>query len=67
MTFKEYIDKRPERYDEHGDFIRLAKANSDLPDVSSWGELKSHMARSGAPSHVVDAGERIWLGEIGQS
>jgi hypothetical protein len=60
MTFKEYINKRPERADVQGDFMRLAKANSDLPEVTSWGELKAHMARSGAPLHVVDAGERVW-------
>ena len=60
MTFKDYINKRLPTYDEQGDFTRLAKASSDLPDVTSWRELKSHMERSGAPSHVVDAGERVW-------
>ena len=60
MTFKDYIHSRPPRYDEQGDFIRLAKANSALPDVASWRELKSHMEASGTPSRVVDAGERVW-------
>ena len=60
MTFREYISKRPPRYDEQGDFIRLAKANAALPDVASWRELKSHMEASGAPSRVMDAGERVW-------
>ncbi len=60
MTFKDYISKRPPRYDQQGDFIRLAKANSALPDVSSWRELRSHMEQSGAPSLVVEAGERVW-------
>ena len=60
MTFKEYINKRPPTYDEQGDFVRLAKANGDLPDVTSWKELKAHMEQSGAPSHVIAAGELVW-------
>ena len=60
MTFKDYINKRSPTYDEQGDFIRLANARDDLPDVTSWSELKSHMERSGTPSHIVDAGELVW-------
>ena len=60
MTFKDYINKRSPTYDEQGDFMRLANASDDLPDVTSWSELKSHMERSGAPSHIVDAGELVW-------
>ena len=60
MTFKEYIEKRPPKYDAQGDFVRMAKSNGDLPDVTSWRELKSHMERSGAPSHVIAAGELVW-------
>ncbi len=60
MTFKDYINKRTPTYDEQGDFVRLAKASGDLPDFTSWRELKSHMERSGAPSHVVAAGELVW-------
>lgn len=60
MTFKDYINKRPPTYDEQGDFVRLAKASGDQPDVTSWSELKSHMERSGTPSHIVDAGELVW-------
>ena len=60
MTFKDYINKRTPTFDEQGDFIRLANARDDLPDVTSWGELKSHMERSGAPFHIVDAGELVW-------
>jgi hypothetical protein len=60
MTFKEYITTRSPKYDEQGDFIRLAKANSALPDVTSWWEMRSHMEASGTPPHVVHAGERVW-------
>jgi hypothetical protein len=60
MTFKEYINTRSPKYDEQGDFIRLAKANRALPDGTSWREMSSHMEASGTPSHVVNAGERVW-------
>ncbi len=60
MTFKDYINKRSPTYDEQGDFVRLAKASVGLPDVTSWSELKSHMERSRAPSHVIAAGELVW-------
>ena len=60
MTFKDYINKRPPTYDEQGIFVRLANASDDLPDVTSWSELKSHMERRGTPSHIVDAGELVW-------
>ncbi len=60
MTFKEYIRKRPPKYDVQGDFVRMAKANSELPDVTSWRELKAHMEKSGTPSHVIEAGELVW-------
>jgi hypothetical protein len=60
MTFKEYIEKRPPKYDAQGDFVRMAKSNGDLPDVTSWRELKSHMEKSGTPSQVLEAGEAVW-------
>ena len=60
MTFKEYITNRPARADLRGDFLRLAKANSALPEVTSWGELRAHMQHSGTPSHIVEAGEQVW-------
>ena len=60
MTFKDYINKRSTTYDEQGDFVRLAKASGDLPDVTSWRELKSHMEKSGTPSQVLEAGEAVW-------
>ena len=60
MTFKDYINKRPPTYNEQGDFVRRAHASGDLSDATSWGELKSHMERSGAPSHIVDARELVW-------
>ncbi len=37
----------------------LAKANSALPGVASWRELMSQLEESGAPSRMVDAGERV--------
>ena len=61
MTFKEYLSTRPVRYDTQGDFVRLARADGDSLDASSWDELRTHMERSGTPSQVVDAGKRVWL------
>ena len=60
MTFKDYVTSRPARADLRGDFLRLARANSALSQVTSWGELRAHMQHSGTPSHIVEAGEQVW-------
>jgi len=60
MTFKDYITSRPARADLRGDFLRLARANRALSEVTSWHELRAHMQQSGTPFHVLAAGEQVW-------
>ena len=45
------------------DFVDFAKdpdRDPELPDPTSWEELKSHLVRPNAPRHAIDSAEHIW-------
>ena len=44
MTFKEFLSKQKAGSDERGDFLCLAKADTDFPDVGTWGEFYTYFA-----------------------
>jgi len=60
MTFKEYLDQRKAGYDPEGDFVRVARADPQLRDASSWAELKSCLQARQVSFHVMDAGQLAW-------
>ncbi len=60
MTFKDYLGLRRAGFDAEGDFMRLAKADPDLPEVTSWTELHAYMEARGTPALVLAAGPDVW-------
>ncbi len=60
MTFKQYLSQRKAGYDAAGDFVRLARADSRMPDVPTWDELKSYMQGRRESYMAMEAGELVW-------
>ena len=60
MTFKDYIARRKAGYDDMGDFLRLARADSSLPEVAIWPEMKAYLEAKGLSHKIIEGGERAW-------
>jgi hypothetical protein len=60
MTFKEYLANRQVRDNIQGDFVKDARLDSRLPDVTTWAELKSYLVRSGAVPGAIEAAQLVW-------
>ena len=60
MTFNEYLAKRRPSYDARGDFVRLALADSSMPDVNSWIELRQYLDARGTPQGLIEAAQTLW-------
>ena len=63
MTFKEYIATRRAADTPAGDFTEDARRDCDLPDVTSWEELRRYIERKvGGPVRdaVVAAAREVW-------
>lgn len=59
VTFKEFIARQTIPYDAQDDFLRLAKADPDLPTIGTWGELSAYLERRRSFDAVV-AGRAVW-------
>jgi len=59
MTFGEYISNAVARCDERGDFIRLAR-QAQLPEVSSFQELRSHLNQHPHLWRWIETGREVW-------
>lgn len=62
MSFPKYIGKRRITDTPAGDFVKDARADKELPDVKSWGELKIYLGRKGACLEAIDAARSVWRG-----
>ncbi|MFT4149541.1 MAG: hypothetical protein QM656_05030 [Paracoccaceae bacterium] len=60
MTFKEYLTRRQTRDNIQGDFVRDAKSDLTMPDVTTWAELKRHLLRRNACDGALEAVELVW-------
>lgn len=60
MTFSEYLASCPARYDAEGDFVRLARGDSAMPDTDSWDVVKAHLEAKGIWPAQIDTGRQIW-------
>lgn len=60
MTFNEYIITRQARDNIQGDFVRDAKSDATLPDVTTWAELKRHLLRRNACDGALEAAKLVW-------
>lgn len=60
MSFIRYIQERRITDTPSGDFTKDARADSRMPDVKSWPELRRYLERSGAIPAAIEAGHRVW-------
>jgi uncharacterized protein YozE (UPF0346 family) len=60
MTFKEFLLQRRASHDAKGDFVRLALADPNLPDVTDWQELRPYFIDRHSNEGIFDAGEDVW-------
>lgn len=60
MTFKEYLTTRQTRDNIQGDFVRDAKSDSTMPDVTTGAELKRHLLRRNACDGALEAAKLVW-------
>jgi hypothetical protein len=60
MNFREYLEKQKMHSDNRGDFIRLALADVDLPDMRSCDELRSYMMTRHQSHHLSDVASIVW-------
>ncbi len=60
MTFRKFLASRKPRYDAPGDFMRMAQSHEDLPEVTTWSQLRAYMEAKGTPPRVLEAGEDVW-------
>ncbi len=60
LTFKEYLAKRRVKENIQGDFVKEARCDPQLPDVTSWAELKPYLERSGVYRSALQAASLVW-------
>lgn len=60
MKFKEFVQKARITRTPSGDFIGDARADEELPNARSWGELRSYLNGRGACGEAVEAGRSVW-------
>ena len=60
MTFKQYLSARKAGSDAAGDFVRLARADATMPDVTTRDELTSYMGSRRDSYDVIEAGQLVW-------
>jgi hypothetical protein len=65
MTFKEYLAARRVTDTPAGDFTGDARSDRELPDVTTWDQLRSYLERKagfGIQEEVINAGHEVWRG-----
>ncbi|MBC2669652.1 hypothetical protein ACFOON_05850 [Novosphingobium piscinae] len=63
MTFKEYLSQRRSTHTPQGDFVRDALSDKDLPNVTSWAELRAYLTRKSkmrGNDDLLDAAHSVW-------
>jgi hypothetical protein len=60
VTFKQYLSARKAGNDAAGDFVRLARADLTMPDVTTRDELKSYMGSRRDSYDAMEAGDLVW-------
>ncbi len=58
--FTEYLAHLKPTHDAQGDFVRLARADHEMPAVESWAELEAHLVRSKATYAMLDTAKEVW-------
>jgi hypothetical protein len=59
VTFNEFLKAQRAGYDASGDFLRLAKADPALPEITTWAELSAYIEQRRG-FDAVAAGRAVW-------
>lgn len=60
MTFKEYLAGIRPGLDPHGDFVRLAATDANLPDSGSWDVVIAYVVQRYGNQTITDAATDLW-------
>ena len=60
MTFKEFLDRRKPVFDATGDFVRLAKVDTQFPQANSLEEIQAYLSGKYGRNVVWHAAEVVW-------
>lgn len=60
MSFKTYVTNRRRGPNPQGDFVEHARRAADLPDVSSWEELRRYLLTRDACPGAIDLARSVW-------
>ena len=60
MSFKTYVNNRRRGPNPQGDFIEHARKAADLPDASSWEELRIYLLRRDACPGAIESARSVW-------
>lgn len=60
MSFKTYVRTRRRGPNPQGDFIEHAQRSADLPDVSSWEELRGYLLMRDACPGAIESARSVW-------
>ena len=60
MSFKTYVNNRRRGPNPQGDFIEHAQRTPDLPDVSTWEELRGYLLMRDACPGAIESARSVW-------
>ena len=60
MNFKDYIAQSKAGYDATGDFVRLARVDTSLPEPQTLAELQAYLTASGMPQQAIEGAAKVW-------
>lgn len=58
--FREWVRSKTAHDNPRGDFIKDAKFDRELPDVSTFEELERYLRRKRACDDAIDAAKSLW-------
>jgi len=64
LSFRTYIHRRRIASTAAGDFIADAKVDPNLPNATTWQELRNYLVDSGASENAIKAGRIVWRGYL---
>ena len=59
VSFKEYLAGLKAGHDAKGDFVRLAKGDPALPEITTWEALSAYIQQRRG-FDAVEAGQAVW-------
>ena len=60
MTLKEYLTRCRIHVDGVGDVLRLARQDTNLPEITSLGQLEAYLKERQVPAGVAENARKAW-------